>query len=311
MSKEVYFCTSCRRKYNLEPKENTVFKCSHCKVVMAPIPVAPGYLGRRNETYTYELKEIIAGRIFVDVPVLTNPGTKTPEGKRIGQVRNATILAREAAIKCSAIANGADPKSKELLGRWFHNRKHQDSPQTHPRPDLTRRVREVLLNVTQALEFRQITFALATPVNLWAMQDPNSPAFAWPPEFNQIVGKNEAAKASKNERDFQQAVAGLPSFGTGSGIRIVLTEQFFANGPVVQASTIIHELTHKTSNTLDLCYGAWQCHDLAIFEPYKAVENADNYTCFAEQAMGQTEKQIFTWDGKFNPPNSGYSAEGY
>jgi hypothetical protein len=63
----------------------------------------------------------------------------------------------------------------------------------------------------------------------------------------------------------------------GSGYRIVLGKWFTADPDQYEAAqTIYHELTHKVSKTKDHCYGVTLCRQLAVSDPRKAVENADN-----------------------------------
>jgi hypothetical protein len=53
-------------------------------------------------------------------------------------------------------------------------------------------------------------------------------------------------------------------------------------GPYSKLGTILHELTHAVAYTDDLEYGPAQCAALAAREPYRAIQNADNYRLFSE-----------------------------
>jgi hypothetical protein len=65
---------------------------------------------------------------------------------------------------------------------------------------------------------------------------------------------------------------------------------FFASPPSLaydsQMGTIIHELTHYTSNTEDHAYGTADARRLAVDAPAKAVNNADNYQYYVEALVG-------------------------
>ena len=68
---------------------------------------------------------------------------------------------------------------------------------------------------------------------------------------------------------------------------IYLGNQFFVgyqNKAVIDstAGTIVHEVSHLTCNTDDHEYGQGNCRDLAVNNPAKAVNNADNYLYYSE-----------------------------
>ena len=54
------------------------------------------------------------------------------------------------------------------------------------------------------------------------------------------------------------------------------------NGYDSQLGTIIHELTHATSDTEDYIYGIESALQLALDEPAKAINSADNFEYFSE-----------------------------
>ncbi|KAI9059070.1 Metalloprotease [Trametes sanguinea] len=51
----------------------------------------------------------------------------------------------------------------------------------------------------------------------------------------------------------------------------------------VRGGTVLHELTHATSGTVDHGYGCGYDMSLARYHPAWAAENADNYNCFATE----------------------------
>jgi RHS repeat-associated protein len=71
--------------------------------------------------------------------------------------------------------------------------------------------------------------------------------------------------------------------------RIFFGRLFWSAPPVAtpgnwesQAGTVVHELSHKAGITKDYKYGVYDCKDLALTSPRKAVKNADNYAYYAE-----------------------------
>ena len=51
--------------------------------------------------------------------------------------------------------------------------------------------------------------------------------------------------------------------------------------------TLVHEMTHDTSATQDLCYGQKECKNLAKNNADLAVDSAENYALFAKDAYLQ------------------------
>lgn len=301
MANVVYFCSTCRREESRPKSDEPLELCPACyQRTVAAIPTAPGHLAHRAGSFTYKQVDVVPGRITVDVP--SKQGVDLGAERKVQLLKEGLHRAIDAADQCTHAISDNTPLAQQLFESWFHNPCHKHSARTSANPRWKWRVREVFANVHNALQQRKITFALATPDNAWAQADPNSPAFAWPPNFNQVVAQNMRAAEATTEVAYKEAVAGLSSFNTGSAIRVVITDFFFTYDVVGRASTIVHELSHKTSDTLDMAYGPWQCHELAVDHPYKAIANADNYTIFAEQVMGRTWQQVFTWQGTFTPP---------
>jgi peptidyl-Lys metalloendopeptidase len=58
-----------------------------------------------------------------------------------------------------------------------------------------------------------------------------------------------------------------------------------ATGRDSKAGTIVHELSHEECGTDDHVYGEVGAKDLALNDPAKAVNNADNYEYFAEDSL--------------------------
>lgn len=54
------------------------------------------------------------------------------------------------------------------------------------------------------------------------------------------------------------------------------------SGSENKVGTIVHEIAHARVSKRDIIYGRWGCKNLARDEPYKALNNADNYAYFVE-----------------------------
>ena len=54
-----------------------------------------------------------------------------------------------------------------------------------------------------------------------------------------------------------------------------------ATGTDSKAGTVLHELTHAVAYTDDIAYGQANCRELAVNNPDKAVQNADNHEYYA------------------------------
>ncbi len=65
----------------------------------------------------------------------------------------------------------------------------------------------------------------------------------------------------------------------GSGMRMYLTDLYFASSDKERASTIYHEITHKVLACEDICYGSTDCRALAT-STRRALRNADSYAMF-------------------------------
>ncbi|KAH9887669.1 Metalloprotease [Cubamyces lactineus] len=57
----------------------------------------------------------------------------------------------------------------------------------------------------------------------------------------------------------------------------------------IRGGTVLHELTHATSGTVDVGYGCSYDQSLGQSNPREAAENADNYNCFATQIYQNTQ----------------------
>ncbi|TFK52058.1 Metalloprotease [Heliocybe sulcata] len=57
----------------------------------------------------------------------------------------------------------------------------------------------------------------------------------------------------------------------------------------IRGGTVLHELTHATSDTEDVGYGCSSDQSLASSDPESAANNADNYNCFATQVYADTQ----------------------
>ncbi|KAI9060880.1 Metalloprotease [Trametes sanguinea] len=57
----------------------------------------------------------------------------------------------------------------------------------------------------------------------------------------------------------------------------------------IRGGTVLHELTHATSGTVDVGYGCSYDQSLGQSNPREAAENADNYNCFATQVYQNTQ----------------------
>ena len=126
--------------------------------------------------------------------------------------------------------------------------------------------------IQDALEDRPVVLAVAKETNKFAVADPNSPLFIWPLNLTGVELDTRMFDAAKK----RQAIH------VGSGIRIVLADLFFEQRDHDKAACcLIHELSHKTANTLDLAYGPGQCAALAENEPDRAINNADCYFYYA------------------------------
>jgi peptidyl-Lys metalloendopeptidase len=71
----------------------------------------------------------------------------------------------------------------------------------------------------------------------------------------------------------------------GGKLEVFLCPQFWNapdSGTDTKYGTLIHEVSHEVAGTKDHTYGQTNCQNLAINDPDKAVENADNYEYFAE-----------------------------
>jgi hypothetical protein len=65
----------------------------------------------------------------------------------------------------------------------------------------------------------------------------------------------------------------------GSGMRIYITDRYFAASAADRASTIYHEITHKVLATEDYSYEEADCLSFAA-TPARAMRNAENYGFF-------------------------------
>ncbi|XP_064404710.1 LOW QUALITY PROTEIN: extracellular protease-like [Halichondria panicea] len=63
---------------------------------------------------------------------------------------------------------------------------------------------------------------------------------------------------------------------------IVLCKVYYTSGFEDKYETIVHEMTHASARTEDYEYGRTGCKKLAIDNPAKAVNNADNYAYFTD-----------------------------
>ena len=63
-------------------------------------------------------------------------------------------------------------------------------------------------------------------------------------------------------------------------IRIVLCSVYYTSDFQDKYETIVHEITHASARTEDYEYGRTNCKYLAIDDPARAVNNADNYGYF-------------------------------
>lgn len=69
---------------------------------------------------------------------------------------------------------------------------------------------------------------------------------------------------------------------------INLCDKFFEDDHQEQTITLIHEMTHDSSATHDVCddcYGTDNCQTMATMNPNLAIENADNYALFAKDVF--------------------------
>ncbi|KAI0763229.1 Metalloprotease [Irpex lacteus] len=57
----------------------------------------------------------------------------------------------------------------------------------------------------------------------------------------------------------------------------------------IRGGTVLHELTHATSGTVDVGYGCSYDQNLGSSSPSQAARNADNYNCFATQVYASTQ----------------------
>ncbi|KAI0092870.1 Metalloprotease [Irpex rosettiformis] len=57
----------------------------------------------------------------------------------------------------------------------------------------------------------------------------------------------------------------------------------------IRGGTVLHELTHATSGTVDVGYGCSYDQSLGSSSPSQAAKNADNYNCFATQVYASTQ----------------------
>ena len=58
-----------------------------------------------------------------------------------------------------------------------------------------------------------------------------------------------------------------------------------------RATTLVHEMTHDSANTVDVAYGDRPCKSLAQREPNRAINNADNYALCAQGASAREEEK--------------------
>ncbi|TFK49725.1 Metalloprotease [Heliocybe sulcata] len=56
----------------------------------------------------------------------------------------------------------------------------------------------------------------------------------------------------------------------------------------IRGGTVLHELTHATSDTTDVGYGCSYDQNLGSSSPSRAAQNADNYNCFSTQVYANT-----------------------
>ncbi len=66
-------------------------------------------------------------------------------------------------------------------------------------------------------------------------------------------------------------------------IWIVLCEVYYESSFEDKYMTIVHEMTHASAWIDDYDYGRMACKELAISDPAKAVDNADNYGYFTDK----------------------------
>ncbi|KIM29274.1 hypothetical protein M408DRAFT_68091 [Serendipita vermifera MAFF 305830] len=59
----------------------------------------------------------------------------------------------------------------------------------------------------------------------------------------------------------------------------------------IRGGTVLHEITHATSDTDDIGYGCAYDKNLAISSPSRAAINADNYNCFATEIYASSQCQ--------------------
>ncbi len=62
-----------------------------------------------------------------------------------------------------------------------------------------------------------------------------------------------------------------------------LCSVYYESGFEDKYETIVHEMTHASARTKDIGYGRMTCKDLAISNPAKAVDNAENYAFFTDK----------------------------
>ncbi|MCK5818261.1 MAG: hypothetical protein KAH18_03200 [Psychromonas sp.] len=85
--------------------------------------------------------------------------------------------------------------------------------------------------------------------------------------------------------DFRCTSGSLP-YLSGSAFKVYIGPAMFKAGDEGIATTILHELTHKALNTIDLnreglpVYGRGDCQRLASSDPLYAIVNADCWTFF-------------------------------
>ncbi len=72
------------------------------------------------------------------------------------------------------------------------------------------------------------------------------------------------------------------AYTTHGAIYIVLCSVYYTSDFEDKYETIVHEMTHASARTEDYQYGRMNCRYLAIDDPARAVNNADNYGYFTD-----------------------------
>ncbi|KAK7469978.1 hypothetical protein VKT23_001414 [Stygiomarasmius scandens] len=127
----------------------------------------------------------------------------------------------------------------------------------------------------------------------------SSPASTISGVFDRVANENDASRTLSCTDDFNVCDGNVIAYTVTSTTDIYFCDIFFDEVPTtrlcsgtsvasrnIRGGTVLHEVTHATSDTDDVTYGC--ANDIALSDSQARI-NADNYNCFSTQVYADTQ----------------------